>query len=152
MDSVDYGVVDAKLPASQGPPQELTRNMPRDPCSAPTSSHVSISTRTARPRAGPSTDTDRGQGSMASAESISRKRSLEDVSLVPPKKFKTSELPLNAAQRSSIDSLLHTIKKKGEFDALRKKVWSQYDTSVCAPSNDTEHNNHIHHDPLIYLY
>ena len=45
----------------------------------------------------------------------------------PRKRFKTSDLPLNAAQRSSIDSLLHTIKKKGAFDSIRKKVWSMYD-------------------------
>ncbi|KAI4251811.1 MAG: hypothetical protein LQ352_004639 [Teloschistes flavicans] len=48
----------------------------------------------------------------------------------PRKRFKTSELPLNATQRSAIDNLLHTFKKKGEYDVLRKKVWAQYLESV----------------------
>ena len=48
----------------------------------------------------------------------------------PRKRFKTSELPLSSSQRSTIDSLLHTIKKKGEYDALRKRVWAQYIESV----------------------
>lgn len=51
---------------------------------------------------------------------------------IPHKRFKASELPLNAVQRSTIDGLLHTIKKKGEYDALRKKVWSQYAESVSS--------------------
>ena len=54
----------------------------------------------------------------------------EEPIIVPRRKFKTSDLPLTPVQRSSVDSLLHTIKKKGEFDALRKKVWSQYADSV----------------------
>ena len=53
----------------------------------------------------------------------------EDV-FVPRKKFKTSDLPLNSTQRSTIDSLLHTIKKKGEYDALRKTIWSEYAETV----------------------
>ncbi|KAL8687951.1 MAG: hypothetical protein Q9218_006013 [Villophora microphyllina] len=43
----------------------------------------------------------------------------------PRKRFKTSELPLNATQRSAIDGLLHTFKKKGEYDVLRKKEEKQ---------------------------
>lgn len=54
----------------------------------------------------------------------------EEPAFTHRKKFKTSELPLNSAQRSGIDGLLHTLKKKGEYDALRKKVWSQYAESV----------------------
>lgn len=55
---------------------------------------------------------------------------LREHVFVPRKRFKTSELPLTSTQRSTIDGLLHTIKKKGEYDALRKKVWSQYAESV----------------------
>ena len=55
---------------------------------------------------------------------------MEDAVLPQRRKLKTSDLPLSSAQRSSIDSLLHTIKKKGEFDNLRKRVWSQYAESV----------------------
>ena len=54
----------------------------------------------------------------------------QDSTVPLPKRFKTSELPLSVSQRTSIDNLLHTIKKKGEFDALRKKIWSLYTDSV----------------------
>ncbi|KAI4173896.1 MAG: hypothetical protein LQ343_002664 [Gyalolechia ehrenbergii] len=54
----------------------------------------------------------------------------EDEPFQTRKRFKTSDLPLNATQRSTIDNLLHTIKKKGEYDILRKKVWSQFVDSV----------------------
>ena len=57
-------------------------------------------------------------------------RSREEEAFVPRKKFKTSDLPLNSTQRAIIDGLLHTIKKKGEYDALRKKIWSEYAESV----------------------
>ncbi|CAO1599556.1 hypothetical protein XANCAGTX0491_003278 [Xanthoria calcicola] len=50
----------------------------------------------------------------------------EDEVFQPRKRFKTSDLPLSANQRSTIDELLHTIKKKGEYDTLRKKVWSNF--------------------------
>ena len=68
---------------------------------------------------------------MASVDAISSKHVLEDAETLPRKRFKTSELPLNATQKSTIDGLLHTIKKKGEYDSLRKKVWSQFEESVC---------------------
>ena len=71
---------------------------------------------------------------MATSDLIPSIRPLEEEVFVPRKKFKTSDLPLNSTQRSTIDSLLHTIKKKGEYDALRKKVWSQYAESVSIES------------------
>ena len=77
--------------------------------------------------------------SMATSDLVPSTQSREDEIFIPRKKFKTSDLPLNAAQRSTIDSLLHTIKKKGEYDALRKKVWSQYAESVSFTANDS-HN------------
>lgn len=67
---------------------------------------------------------------MASVDTIGSKYALEDPEFIPRKRFKTSELPFNAAQKSTIDGLLHTIKKKGEYDSLRKKVWSQFEESV----------------------
>lgn len=54
----------------------------------------------------------------------------EEEVFQPRKRFKTSDLPLSANQRSTIDELLHTIKKKGEYDTLRKKVWSNFVDSV----------------------
>lgn len=68
---------------------------------------------------------------MAFVDTISIKRELEDPEFFPRKRFKTSELPINATQKSTIDGLLHTIKKKGEYDSLRKNVWSQFEESVC---------------------
>ena len=68
---------------------------------------------------------------MASVDIVGSKHVLEDPQSLPRKRFKTSELPLNAAQKSTIDGLLHTIKKKGEYDLLRKNVWSQFEESVC---------------------
>ena len=67
---------------------------------------------------------------MSTEISVASKQPAEDSILPQRKKIRTSDLPLNAAQRSSIDSLLHTIKKKGEFDSLRKLVWSRYTESV----------------------
>ena len=68
---------------------------------------------------------------MASVDTIGSKHALDDPEILPRKRFKTSELPLNATQKSTIDGLLHTIKKKGEYDSLRKNVWSQFEESVC---------------------
>lgn len=67
---------------------------------------------------------------MVALDAMVGKHQLEEPALAPRKRFKTSELPLNSTQRSSIDGLLHTIKKKGEYDALRKQVWSQFAESV----------------------
>ncbi len=63
-------------------------------------------------------------------DTATRKRSMEELSGSQRKRFKTTELPLTPGQRSSIDTLLHTFKKKGEFDVLRKKVWAVFDESV----------------------
>jgi len=71
-----------------------------------------------------------GFSKMAAPDAMHGKHQLEEGDVVPRKRFKTSELPLNSAQRSSIDGLLHTIKKKGEYDVLRKQVWSQFAESV----------------------
>ena len=70
---------------------------------------------------------------MSATEVAVSKRPLEeDHHIPPPKRFKATELPLSPSQRSVIDGLLHTFKKKGEFDTLRKKVWNQYSESVRA--------------------
>lgn len=53
-----------------------------------------------------------------------------DFQLPPRKKPKTSDLPLSSAQRSSIEGMLHTFKKKGDFDSLRKKAFQQYNESA----------------------
>lgn len=49
------------------------------------------------------------------------------------KKFKLSELPISTAQRTTIENLLYSFKKKGGFDAVRKEVWAKFNDSVsCA--------------------
>lgn len=66
----------------------------------------------------------------ATLDAMASKHKLDEPALLPRKRFKASELPLTSTQRSSIDGLLHTIKKKGEYDSLRKLVWSQLEESV----------------------
>lgn len=70
------------------------------------------------------------QPSMGSRDVVLGTHPREAEVFQPRKRFKTSELPLSATQRSTIDELLHTIKKKGEYDTLRKKVWSEFVDSV----------------------
>lgn len=67
---------------------------------------------------------------MASTDAKIDMPLLREQVFVSRKRFKTTELPLNSTQRSTIDGLLHTIKKKGEYDALRKRVWSRFAESV----------------------
>lgn len=66
---------------------------------------------------------------MASTEVAGVKRHL-DVVERPKKKYRVADLPISASQRSAIDGLVHTVKKKGIYDALRKQIWSQYNESV----------------------
>lgn len=47
------------------------------------------------------------------------------------KKFKTDDLPLSAAQHAAIDKLLHSFKKKGGFDSIRKQIWAEFNGGVC---------------------
>lgn len=65
-------------------------------------------------------------------EMTGTKRSSPDVENVQRKKFKTSELPISASQRAAIDNLLYSFKKKGGFDAARKKIWAAFNESVSA--------------------
>ena len=59
---------------------------------------------------------------MAALETALIKRGLDQLStpeISHPKRFRSSDLPLSAAQKSAIDGLVHTIKKKGIYDKLR---------------------------------
>lgn len=44
--------------------------------------------------------------------------------------FKASELPVSSSTRAAVDSLTHTFKKKGGYDAIRKKAWEEFENSV----------------------
>lgn len=65
-----------------------------------------------------------------------RKRSLEHEGDALPdpvtarKKLKTSDLPLTQNKRAAIEAILHTFKKKGEFDSLRKDAFNKFEQSV----------------------
>ncbi|KAH0547586.1 hypothetical protein FGG08_000311 [Glutinoglossum americanum] len=63
-----------------------------------------------------------------------RNGAVGDEYVPPRKKFKTSDLPLPAATRSAIDGLVHTFKKKGEFDKLRKHLWGKFTESNAKAS------------------
>ena len=71
---------------------------------------------------------------MAAVDAALGKRSLEERDsheTTPHKRFKVSDLPLSQGQKSGIDGLVHTIKKKGLYDKLRHQVLAQYNESVC---------------------
>jgi hypothetical protein len=46
------------------------------------------------------------------------------------RRFQTSELPLSATVKTSIDQLVLTFKKHGEFDKLRRGIWGDFEQSV----------------------
>lgn len=63
---------------------------------------------------------------------VGRKRALDgDAQGQTRKKLRPSELPLSQAKRSAIDSLVHTFRKKGHYDSIRKELLAQYEASVC---------------------
>ncbi|KAI9667268.1 MAG: hypothetical protein M1821_000082 [Bathelium mastoideum] len=55
----------------------------------------------------------------------------EGQSLFIRKGVKLLDLPITSTQRSSIDSLLHTLKKKGEFDDIRKRLFKQFEEGTA---------------------
>jgi hypothetical protein len=68
---------------------------------------------------------------------VGRKRALDaDGAQQVRKKLRPSELPLSQAKRSAIDNLVHTFRKKGQYDSIRKELLAQYEASVCIPPCD----------------
>ena len=70
---------------------------------------------------------------MAAVETVANKRGLDQLDtpqISHPKRFKPSDLPLSAAQKSAIDGLVHTIKKKGIYDKLRHDLLARFKESV----------------------
>ena len=65
-----------------------------------------------------------------------RKRTLDsDIrGYFPQKKLKLSDLPISQTKRSAIDGLVNTFRKKGEYDAMRKTLFAQFETNVSALS------------------
>lgn len=67
---------------------------------------------------------------------VTRKRALSGEGPAQVrKKLRPSELPLSQAKRSAIDSLVHTFRKKGQYDSIRKELLAQYEASVCTTSD-----------------
>jgi hypothetical protein len=62
------------------------------------------------------------------------------------KKLRPSELPLSQVKRSAIDNLVHTFRKKGHYDSIRKELLAQYEASV---STDTTSKDI--HEPNVVL-
>lgn len=62
------------------------------------------------------------------------KRPAVDLDSLKRKKFKAEDLPLTAAQHAAIDRLLHSFRKKGGFDNVRKKIWAEFNDGVCVRS------------------
>ncbi|KAJ5166892.1 uncharacterized protein N7482_005673 [Penicillium canariense] len=54
------------------------------------------------------------------------KRRLVDMDSLKRKKFKAEDLPISASQHAAIDKLLHSFKKKGGFDSIRKQIWAEF--------------------------
>lgn len=64
------------------------------------------------------------------AEPETIKRPALSTENIQRKKFKTEELPLSASQRTAVDNLLYSFKKKGAFDSVRKLMWSEFNDGV----------------------
>ncbi|EFE29791.1 uncharacterized protein ARB_03132 [Trichophyton benhamiae CBS 112371] len=65
----------------------------------------------------------------AETEGAGVKRVGSSMESLRRKKFKLSELPISTAQRTTIENLLYSFKKKGGFDAVRKEVWAKFNDS-----------------------
>jgi hypothetical protein len=62
---------------------------------------------------------------------IGRKRTLDGQGPQQARKrLRPSELPLSQSKRSAIDNLVHTFRKKGHYDSIRKDLLAQYEASV----------------------
>lgn len=67
---------------------------------------------------------------VLNAQSTGAKRPAMDIESLQRKKFKLDELPLTPAQNASIQSLLHSFKKKGGFDSVRKIIGEEFNNGV----------------------
>jgi hypothetical protein len=66
------------------------------------------------------------------AGSATETTSMATATVLPVRKYKASDLPLPSATRAAIDSLVHSFKKKGDYDAIRKQVWGRFEATVCS--------------------
>jgi hypothetical protein len=66
---------------------------------------------------------------MEDVQMGTKRRSI-DIESLKRKKFKAEDLPLSATQHAAIDKLLHSFKKKGGFDSIRKLIWAEFNDGV----------------------
>lgn len=67
---------------------------------------------------------------------IGTKRLSIDMESLKRKKFKADDLPISASQHAAIDKLLHSFKKKGGFDSIRKQIWAEFNDGVWSSSDE----------------
>jgi hypothetical protein len=68
------------------------------------------------------------------------------------RKFKASDLPLPSLTRSAIEGLVHSFKKKGGYDAIRKQVWEKFEASVSTITlSPTSHRAFVSILPFAHL-
>lgn len=66
---------------------------------------------------------------------VTRKNALDGEASMPlRKKLRPTELPLSQTKRSAIDNLVHTFRKKGQYDSIRKELMAKYVSGVSRPS------------------
>lgn len=64
------------------------------------------------------------------------KRPSIDMESLKRKKFRADDLPISASQHAAIDKLLHSFKKKGGFDSIRKQIWAEFNDGVWLRPNE----------------
>jgi hypothetical protein len=80
-------------------------------------------------RSGPGAATRAKNKMAASAEKLSSAGEAAASHSVP-RKYKASDLPLHSATRAAIESLVHSFKKGGAYDSIRRQVWDKFKASV----------------------
>lgn len=74
---------------------------------------------------------DKQSQEAAAAPTASSTTSPTSLDILKRKKYLTSDLPLTQDQQTAVQNLLVAFKKKGAFDSYRKKIWAEFDESVC---------------------
>lgn len=64
----------------------------------------------------------------------------------PRKRLKANELPLTQHQRNAIDTLAHTFKKRGEFDAIRKNSYASFEDGKAKDNFTTALTSFAEHE------
>ena len=126
---VETGQLEPAGPTESAQPTEHSATESAVTKPAATEPAASDSTAT-EPQATESAATGSIEIEPAATEPPSLKRPALTTETIQRKKFKTEELPLSTSQRTAIDNLLYSFKKKGGFDSVRKLIWSEFNDGV----------------------